>query len=289
MPPDQPAPDLPPLREVIARYGLSARKSLGQHFLFDRNLTDRIARAAGDIGRGTVIEVGPGPGGLTRSLLHAGAGRLLAVEKDSRCLDALRELAAAYPGRLDVLAADALTCRLAMLGDPPRRIVANLPYNIATPLLVGWLLELSAQADVLTDMVLMFQKEVAERLVAAPGGKSYGRLSVLTQWLCDARILFDVSPSAFTPPPRVTSAVARLTPRKAPLVAAEAKLLQEVTASAFGQRRKMLRQSLKPLGVPVDALAGQSGIDSTLRAEQLSVTDFCTLARTLRALRQSPC
>ena len=280
-------PDLPPLREVIARYGLSARKSLGQHFLFDRNLTDRIARAAGPLDPGSVIEVGPGPGGLTRSLLRAGARQVVAVEKDRRCLGALAELSAAFPGRLEIVEADALDCRLADLGAPPRRIVANLPYNVATALLVDWLTQLAARPDLLASMVLMFQKEVGQRIAAPPGDKSYGRLSVLSQWLCDNRILFDVSPGAFTPPPQVTSSVVQLLPRAEPLAPADPAALQAVTAAAFGQRRKMLRQSLKTLAVPVPALLAETGIDPTVRAEQLSVADFCALARALSVLRQS--
>ncbi|MDX1575558.1 MAG: 16S rRNA (adenine(1518)-N(6)/adenine(1519)-N(6))-dimethyltransferase RsmA [Kiloniellales bacterium] len=276
-------PNLPPLREVIARHRLSARKSYGQHFLLDLNLTRRIARAAGDLGHGTTIEVGPGPGGLTRALLAEGAAQVVAVERDARCLAALQELGAAYPGRLEVIAADALTIDAGTLGDAPRRIVANLPYNVATPLLVRWLTALADKPGCLGRMVLMFQKEVAERLAAPAGSRTYGRLSVLAQWLCRVRPLFDVPARAFTPPPKVVSTVVELEPFTAP--AHEAKLgdLEQVTAAAFGQRRKMLRQSLKSLGGEPRDLLAAAGIDETARAEALGVADFCALARALRA------
>ena len=276
-------PKLPPLREVIARHRLSARKSYGQHFLLDLNLTRRIARAAGDLGHGTTIEVGPGPGGLTRALLAEGAARVVAVERDARCLAALQELGAAYPGRLEVIAADALTIDAGTLGDAPRRIVANLPYNVATPLLVRWLTALADKPGCLGRMVLMFQKEVAERLAAPAGSRTYGRLSVLAQWLCRVRPLFDVPARAFTPPPKVVSTVVELEPFTAP--AHEAKLgdLEQVTAAAFGQRRKMLRQSLKSLGGEPRDLLAAAGIDETARAEALGVVDFCALARALQA------
>ena len=272
------APELPPLRDVIARHGLGARKSLGQHFLLDLNLTGRIARAAPDLSRGTVIEVGPGPGGLTRALLAEGAGRLIAVEKDSRCLEALGELAAAYPGRLEVVEGDALELDLTTLGDAPRQIVSNLPYNISTALLVNWLTALAADPRAFSAMTLMFQKEVAERLVAAPRSRDYGRLSVLTQWLCAPRPLFDIPPRAFTPPPKVVSTVVGLLPRERPLAPASLATLERVTGAAFGQRRKMLRQSLKSLGDPA-AWFEATGIAPTARAEELSVEDFCALAR----------
>ena len=268
-------PDLPPLGDVIRRFGLGARKSLGQHFLLDLNLCRRIARAsgdwAGDLGDVTVIEIGPGPGGLTRALLETGARKVLAVEKDSRCVAALRELSAAYPGRLEVIEADALGTDVQALTSPPRRVVANLPYNIATPLLLGWLRRIT-DFDGLT---LMFQKEVAGRLVAKPGGKAYGRLSVITQWLAEVRHEFNVSKQAFTPRPKVASSVVSVIPRPAPLAPADWQALETVTAAAFGQRRKMLRSSLKPLGLDLGAL----GIEPTVRAEDLSVEEFCAIAR----------
>jgi len=272
-------PHLPPLRDVIARHGLGARKALGQHFLLDLNLTGRIARAAPDLTVGTVIEVGPGPGGLTRALLAEGAARLVAVEKDHRCLEALAELAAAYPGRLEVLEGDALEVDLTTLGPPPRQIVANLPYNISTALLVNWLTALAADPGAFSAMTLMFQKEVAERLAAAPRSGSYGRLSVLTQWLCLPRPLFDIPPRAFTPPPKVVSTVVAVTPRPQPLAPASLAALEKVTAAAFGQRRKMLRQSLKSLGGDPARFFEATGIAPTARAEELSVEQFCALAR----------
>ena len=223
--------------------------------------------------------IGPGPGGLTRALLAEGAGRVVAIERDPRCIAALQDLATAYPGRLDIIEGDALALDPAALGEAPRRIVANLPYNIATALLLRWL-DRIAEYESLT---LMFQREVAERLTAAPRSPAYGRLSVLVQWLCEARILFDIPPQAFTPPPKVTSSVVRLTPRAAPLAPAEKATLERVTAAAFGQRRKMLRSSLKSLGVPVEALLAETGISGTARAEELSVAQFCALARAVSA------
>ncbi len=270
---------LPPLRDVIARHGLGARKSLGQHFLLDLNLTRRIARAAGDLSRGTVIEIGPGPGGLTRALLDCGAGRLVVVERDERCLAALAEIAAAHPGRMEVIAGDALEIRASELGPAPRRIVANLPYNISTALLLNWLREASALAG----LVLMFQKEVADRLLARPRSKDYGRLSVVTQWRMEAKALFDVPARAFTPPPKVTSTVVELVPRTEPLAPCRMAALERVTAAAFGQRRKMLRQSLKGLGVDPAVLIEAAGVPETVRAEQLDVAAFCALARALDA------
>lgn len=283
------APALPPLREVIARHGLRARKALGQHFLLDLNLTGRIARAvgeflpgaAGDLTRGSVIEVGPGPGGLTRALLAAGARHVIAIEKDARCIAALAELVAAYPGRLEVIEGDALELDAASLGTAPRRIVANLPYNVATPLLLRWLTCLVAEPAAFAGLVLMFQKEVAGRLTARPDGKAYGRLSVMTQWLCEVEALFDLPPRAFTPPPKVTSTVVGLRPRPRPLAPALQPLLERVTAAAFGQRRKMLRQSLKSLGVDVVELLAKAGVPETARAEELNVEAFCALARAL--------
>jgi 16S rRNA (adenine1518-N6/adenine1519-N6)-dimethyltransferase len=275
------APDgLPPLREVIRRHGLAAKKSLGQNFLLDLNLAARIARAAGPLDGVTVFEVGPGPGGLTRALLAERAQRVIAVERDERAIAALNEIAAHYPGRLDIIVADALTF------DPrPRlaagatRIVANLPYNIATALLVSWLCA-EPWPPWYDSAVLMFQREVAERIVAKPHSKSYGRLSVLAQWRCETRILFDVNASAFVPPPKVTSSLVRLVPRAAPMPS-ERTLLERVTQAAFGQRRKMLRQSLRSLGADVAALLAAAELDPTARAEDLSVADFVALARAL--------
>jgi 16S rRNA (adenine1518-N6/adenine1519-N6)-dimethyltransferase len=274
-----PPPPLPPLREVIARHDLGARKSLGQHFLLDLNLTGRIARAAPALSQGCVIEVGPGPGGLTRALLAEGAARVIAVEKDRRCLDALAELAEAYPGRLEVVEGDALALDLTQLGAAPRQIVSNLPYNISTALLVAWLTALADNPQAFSALTLMFQKEVAERLVAAPRSRAYGRLSVLTQWLCHTRPLFDIPPRAFTPPPKVTSSMLSIRPRERPLAPARLEILEKVTAAAFGQRRKMLRQSLKSLCADPAALFEATGIAPTARAEELSVEEFCALAR----------
>jgi len=279
------APDgLPPLREVIRRLGLSARKSLGQNFLLDLNLTGRIARAAGPLDGVTVIEIGPGPGGLTRALLAEGARRVIAVERDERALAALGEIAAHYPGRLQVVEGDALEFDpRPYLDGAPARIVANLPYNIATPLLIGWL---SAEPwpPWYDRMVLMFQREVAERIVASPGGKVYGRLSVLSSWRARAKILFDVHPSNFVPPPKVTSSVVELVPRPDP-APCDRQLLERVTAAAFGQRRKMLRQSLKALGTDPAPLLADAGLDPEARAENIAVDGFAALARALGHVR----
>ena len=273
---------LPPLREVIRRHGLNAKKSLGQNFLFDLNLASRIARSAGPLAGVTVVEVGPGPGGLTRALLALGAGKVVAVERDERAIAALQEIAALYPGRLDIVSADALTFDPAPhLPSTPARIIANLPYNIATALLVGWL-SIEPWPPWYDAAVLMFQREVAERIVAAPGSKDYGRLSVLVQWRCEARIMFDVNAAAFVPPPKVTSSLVRIVPRTAPL-ACERKLLERVTQAAFGQRRKMLRQSLKSLGADTLGLIAQAGLDPTSRAEDISVAGFVALAQALAA------
>lgn len=272
--------DLPPLREVIARHELSTRKSLGQNFLLDLNLTARIARAAGELSAVTVIEVGPGPGGLTRALLAAGARRVVAIERDERCLPALEEIGEHYPGRLEIVAGDALAADFARLADGPAKIVANLPYNIATPLLVGWL-KTEPWPPFYESLTLMFQREVAERIVAAPGAKAYGRLGVLAGWRTEARILFDVSPRAFTPPPKVVSSVVQLVPLAAPLPC-EARFLERVTAAAFGQRRKMLRQSLKTLGADPAQLLAAAGIAETRRAEEVDIAGFAALARALR-------
>ncbi len=279
--PGEPA-NLPPLREVIARYGLGARKALGQHFLLDLNLTRRIARAAPEIDAGTVIEVGPGPGGLTRALLSEGARHVIAVEKDRRCLEALGDLADLYPQRLEVVEGDALALPLAEIGTAPRQIVSNLPYNISTALLIGWLTALAENPAAFSALTLMFQKEVAQRLTAEPRSRHYGRLTIITQWLCEVRVLFDIPPRAFTPPPKVTSTVVALQPRAEPLAPAELRSLERVTAAAFGQRRKMLRQSLKPLFARCEETLSDAGIDPTARAEALRVNDFCCLARLLR-------
>jgi len=270
--------DLPPLREVIRRHELAARKSLGQNFLLDLNLTARIARAAGPLDGVTVVEVGPGPGGLTRALLATGAGRVVAIERDQRCIAALGEIAARYPGRLTIIEGDALRFEARPhLAGARARIVANLPYNVATALLVDWL-TVEPWPPWYDQMVLMFQREVAERIVAAPGSKTYGRLSVLAGWRTEARILFDVAPSAFVPPPKVTSSIVRLEPRPTPLACPSA-ALQRVTEAAFGQRRKMLRQSLRTLGVDPAPLLDAAGIEGTTRAEDVPVDGFVAMAR----------
>jgi 16S rRNA (adenine1518-N6/adenine1519-N6)-dimethyltransferase len=274
--------DLPPLREVIRRHGLRAKKSLGQNFLLDLNLTARIARAAGPLAGLDVVEIGPGPGGLTRALLAAGARRVIAVERDERAIAALEEISARYPGRLEIVAGDALDfdpCPL--LGGAPVRVVANLPYNVATALLVSWL-TLEPWPPWYDRLVLMFQREVAERIVADPGGKSYGRLTVLARWRCEVRILFDVAGSAFVPAPKVTSSLVSLIPRQAPLACAR-RALERVTEAAFGQRRKMLRQSLKTLGTDPLALLERAKIEPTSRAEEISPEGFVALARALLA------
>ncbi|MDE0333699.1 MAG: 16S rRNA (adenine(1518)-N(6)/adenine(1519)-N(6))-dimethyltransferase RsmA [Defluviicoccus sp.] len=273
---------LPPLREVIARYGIRARRQLGQHFLLDLNLCRRIVRAAGDLAGKTVLEVGPGPGGLTRALLETGAARVIAIERDSRCIDALSDLSRRYGNRLDAVAGDALAVDVSALAGTDRvAIVANLPYNVATPLLIGWL----RHVDSISAMTLMFQKEVAERIVAAPGESAYGRLAVVAQWLCEAKRAFDVAPTAFVPPPRVTSTVVNLVPRDTPLAPADMAVLETVTAAAFGRRRKMLRSALAGLVEDPEALLAQEGIAPTARAETLPPEAFCALARGLAKLR----
>jgi 16S rRNA (adenine1518-N6/adenine1519-N6)-dimethyltransferase len=272
--------DLPPLREVIRRHGLSAKRSLGQNFLLDLNLTARIARAAGPLEGVSVLEVGPGPGGLTRALLAAGARRVIGIERDPRAVAALADIAARYPGRLEIVEADALTFDpRPYLDAGPTRVVANLPYNIATRLLVSWL-SATPWPPWYDDLVLMFQREVAERLVAGPGCGSYGRLSVLTGWRCTAKLLFDIAPSAFVPAPKVTSSLVRLTPRQ-DLQIAEVADLERVTAAAFGQRRKMLRQSLRTLVPDPLPLLATAELDPTARAEDIPVAGFIALARTL--------
>jgi 16S rRNA (adenine1518-N6/adenine1519-N6)-dimethyltransferase len=272
--------ELPPLREVVRRFELRARKSLGQNFLLDLNLTARIARAAGPLEGVTVVEVGPGPGGLTRALLTEGAARVVAIERDSRCVAALAELAETYPGRLEVIEGDALDFDpRPHLDSGPARIVANLPYNIATALLLRWL-AVEPWPPFYDSLTLMFQREVALRIVAGTDDDSYGRLSVFTGWRTEAKILFDVNPSAFVPPPKVTSSVVRLVPRTAPL-ACERAMLERVTAAAFGQRRKMLRASLRTLGTDPGALLARAGIDPTKRAEEIDVAGFVALANAL--------
>jgi 16S rRNA (adenine1518-N6/adenine1519-N6)-dimethyltransferase len=271
---------LPSLREVIRAHDLTAKKSLGQNFLLDLNLIDRIARAAGQLPGVTVVEIGPGPGGLTRALLAHGAGRVIGIERDKRCIAALQVLRAVYPDRLTVVSGDALEIDpRPLLGGGPARVVANLPYNIATVLLVRWLMS-DPWPPWFDSLTLMFQREVAERIVAAPGSEHYGRLAVLAGWRAEARILFDVNRSAFVPPPKVTSSVVRLVPRAEPL-SCDPRLLERVTAAAFGQRRKMLRQSLRSLGVESAALLSAAAIEPTVRAEQLSVAEFVRLAHAL--------
>jgi 16S rRNA (adenine1518-N6/adenine1519-N6)-dimethyltransferase len=275
--------DLPPLREVIRRHGLAARRSLGQNFLLDLNLTSRIARAAEPLQGVTVVEVGPGPGGLTRALLALGAGRVIAVERDERCVAAVQELGEHFGDRLHVVAGDAMQVDLATYVESrPARVVANLPYNIATALLVSWL-TVETWPPWYDMLVLTFQREVAQRIVAVPGTKAYGRLSVLAGWRTAAQILFDIAPRAFVPAPQVTSSVVRLVPRPQPLPC-DRRLLERVVEAAFGQRRKMLRQSLKSLGVDTLALLTAADIDPTARAEDIPVEGFVGLARALAAM-----
>ena len=265
----------PPLRETIARFRLDARRALGQHFLLDENLTAKIARQAGDLTGRHVVEVGPGPGGLTRALLNTAAARVTAVELDPRAAEAIRALAAAHPGRLDVVEADALATDLSLLTAAPRQIVANLPYNVATPMLIGWL----RQAAVWERLTLMFQLEVAERIAAGPDTGAYGRLSVLAQWTCTTALLMRVPPAAFTPPPKVYSAVIGLVPKPHQPEPALFAAMERLTAAAFGQRRKMLRGSLRALGG--ERLLEQAGIAPERRAETLTAAEFETLARLL--------
>jgi len=285
------ADGLPPLREVVAAHGLEAKKSLGQNFLFDLNLTGRIARAAGPLEGVVIVEIGPGPGGLTRALLAHGAKKVVAIERDERCLSALAEIAAHWPGRLKIIAGDALALDAATLraeaGDARLRICANLPYNIATALLTRWL-EAEPWPPFYDRLTLMFQREVALRIVATPAERAdYGRLAVLAGWRTRARLLFDIPPAAFTPPPKVTSSVVELIPREEP-EPCDARLLSAATQAAFGQRRKMLRQSLKSfaaaLGIDLAALIAAAGLDPTRRAEEIDVAGFCALARAAEAL-----
>lgn len=275
--------DLPPLREVIRQHQLSARKSLGQNFLLDLNLTARIARAAAPIENATIVEIGPGPGGLTRALLALGARRVIAVEHDERAIPALQDISARYPGRLEIVHGDAMTFDpRPLLHEEKAKIVANLPYNIGTQLLIGWL-TIEPWPPWYETMVLMFQREVAERIVAHENEDAYGRLGVLANWRCETKILFDIAPSAFVPPPKVTSSVVRLVPRKIP-ESCDRRLLEQVAAAAFGQRRKMLRQSLKMLATNPEAILGEAGIVPTERPEHLTVAEFAALARAYRHL-----
>jgi 16S rRNA (adenine1518-N6/adenine1519-N6)-dimethyltransferase len=284
---EEAADSLPPLREVIRALGLSAKKSLGQNFILDLNLTGKIARTARPFAGATIVEIGPGPGGLTRALLAEGAESVLAVEKDARFLPALAMIGQHFPGRLHVVEADALDVdwRTILPQGGPLRIVANLPYSVATPLLTGWL-KTEPWPPWWDRMILMFQREVAERIVAPPGGKAYGRLAVLSQWRAEVRTLFHLPPRAFTPPPKVASTLVEFRPRSEPLPAGSAATLEAVTAAAFGQRRKMLRTSLKSLPGAIQML-GAIGIDPSLRAEQVPVAGFCALAAAIAARRQA--
>ena len=272
--------DLPPLRQVIADHGIAAKKSMGQNFLLDLNLTAKIARAAGDIAGSDVLEIGPGPGGLTRGLLAEGARHVVAIERDARCLPALAQIAAASPGRLTVIEGDALAVDPTPHLTPPVRIAANLPYNVGTELLTRWL-DVPDWPPFWSSMTLMFQREVAQRIVAVPGSKAYGRLSVLAAWRSEARIVMELPPEAFTPPPKVRSAVVRLDALPAPRFPADADVLRRVVAAAFGQRRKMLRASLKGLSPAIEDHLRAAGIPPTERAEQVGLEAFCALARSL--------
>ena len=270
--PDDFLKTLPPLRDVIAAHDLRAKKALGQNFLLDMNITDKIVRQAGDLSGKTVFEIGPGPGGLTRSLIGSNATKIIAVEFDLRAVAALQNLTGE---RVEIVQGDALRVNYQSLAEGPRAIVANLPYNIATVLLTNWLKEMREKPGAYDSMTLMFQKEVAERIVAAPGSKTFGRLAVIAQWICECRICFDLPPSAFTPPPKVSSSVVHFVPKKLPDDAPDFRSVEKVTAAAFGQRRKMIRTSLKDYAEGLERL----GIDPTLRAENLSVQDFINLAK----------
>lgn len=269
---------LPPVREVAEKYGLMAKKSLGQHFLFDLNITLKIAKAAGNLSEGTIFEIGPGPGGLTRSILSAGACNLIAIERDDRCIEALQVLSTFYEGKLTIVSGDALKIDIANMGTTPRRIIANLPYNISTVLLVKWL----ENARNFSEMILMFQKEVGDRIAAPTRSEHYGRLSVVSQIFCEVSTVFDIPPSAFVPPPKVTSTVIKLIPRETPLENASFKYIEQVTAAAFGQRRKMLRVSLKSLGFTSEILE-KLQINPQARAEELSPEVFAVLANYLQS------
>ncbi len=272
---------LPPLREVIATHQLSARKSLGQNFLLDLNLTAKIARQAGDLDECDVLEIGPGPGGLTRGLLSEGARKVVAVEKDTRCIAALNDIAAAYPSRLEVINGDALEIDPLAHLTPPIRVAANLPYNVGTELLVRWLTP-PEWPPFWQSLTLMFQREVAERIVAQPGSKAYGRLAILAQWRAEARIAMSLPPGAFTPPPKVSSAVVHLTALPEPRYPADARTLSRVVAAAFNQRRKMLRASLKGTAPDIEDRLLAAGIKPTERAEQIPLEAFCALAREIQ-------
>ncbi|QMU59779.1 MAG: 16S rRNA (adenine(1518)-N(6)/adenine(1519)-N(6))-dimethyltransferase RsmA [Boseongicola sp.] len=272
--------DLPPLRDVIAKHGLSARKSLGQNFLLDLNLTAKIARVGGDLSASDILEIGPGPGGLTRGLLAEGARRVLAVEKDERCLPALQQIADAYPDRLTVISADALDLDISGMLVPPIKIAANLPYNVGTELLTRWL-DPPEWPPFWESMTLMFQKEVAQRIVARPGSKTYGRLSILASWRSDARIAMELPPAAFSPPPKVHSAVVHLKSLPEPRFPADGKTLLRLVAQAFNQRRKMMRASLKGAAPDIEDRLIAAGIKPTDRAENVELEQFCTLARTI--------
>lgn len=272
--------DLPPLREVIATHELAAKKSLGQNFLLDLNLTAKIARLAGDVSGADVLEIGPGPGGLTRGLLSEGARRVLAIEKDPRCLPALAEIADAYPGRLQVIGGDALAVNPLEHLTQPIKIAANLPYNVGTELLVRWLTP-PEWPPFWESLTLMFQREVAQRIVAAPGSKAYGRLALLAQWRSDPKIVMDLPPEAFSPPPKVNSAVVHLTALPAPRYPANPGTLNKVVAAAFNQRRKMLRSALKSVSPDIEDHLNAVGIKPTERAEQVDLEAFCALARSL--------
>ena len=272
--------DLPPLRDVIASHGLDAKKSLGQNFLLDLNLTSKIARLAGDISGHDVLEVGPGPGGLTRGLLAAGARRVVALEKDPRCMAALAQIGAAYPGRLDVFNADALDFDIRGQLTGPVRVVANLPYNVGTELLVRWLTP-KDWPPFWSSLTLMFQKEVAERIIAKPGTKAYGRLGILAQWKSNSSVVMELPPEAFTPPPKVHSAVVHLEALAEPRFPAPAGLLSSTVAMAFNQRRKMLRSSLKSAAPDIETALRDAGLEPTARAEEISLEGFCALARRL--------
>lgn len=266
--------DLPPLREVIAQHNLQAEKKLGQNFLLDQNITDKIVRGCGDLSGVHVFEIGPGPGGLTRSILKTPAAKLTAIEFDERAVGALQDLKNAAKDRLEIVHGDALAVDLCALSDAPRAIVANLPYNIATPLLIGWLRQIRKDSGAFQSMTLMFQKEVADRLSAGPGSKAYGRLSVIARWLCDVHKIYDLPAAAFTPPPKVSSAVVHFVPKALPEDAPSFEAVEAVTAAAFGQRRKMIRRSLKDYAARIEAL----GFDPTKRAEELDIDDFLRLA-----------
>ena len=272
--------DLPPLRDVIAAHGLDAKKSLGQNFLLDLNLTSKISRLAGDISDHDVLEVGPGPGGLTRGLLAAGARRIVALEKDPRCMPALAQIAEAYPGRLDIFNADALDFDMRGQLTGPVRVVANLPYNVGTELLVRWLTP-KDWPPFWSTLTLMFQKEVAERIIATPGTKAYGRLGILAQWKSTPSVVMELPPEAFTPPPKVHSAVVHLEALAEPRFPAPAGLLSSTVAMAFNQRRKMLRSSLKSAAPNIETALRDAGLEPTARAEEISLEGFCALARRL--------